>query len=221
MRAALLRDTSVDHCEVAIRESAGATAALAVWVVPAGPLQLGRTRQLEQELARLTDRRIELIPVSAIPLDAQGSADLSALSQVEVVDEAVLEAWESAVAARPEIGRVAVVNDLREFPERRFHLSDLLPDWQSVLAPAAPAQAARIGNASAPGSKAPKALAQSTGAPRDAAYAVPPTLIDALTQSAERVSGERIYFLDASGGQVRPQLSRPAATRAAHPRRIA
>ncbi|MBM3807745.1 MAG: SDR family NAD(P)-dependent oxidoreductase [Acidimicrobiia bacterium] len=202
VRSAALGDASIDQCEVAIRESASGPPSLAVWVVPAGPLPIGRTRQLEQALAGLTDRRIELIPVSAIPLDEQGSADLPALAQVEVVDQAVLDAWESAIAARPEIGRAAVVSGLREFPERRFHLSDLLPDWQSMLAPGAAPPAVRTGNASTPAPAGPLAQAQASGAPRDAAYAVPPTLVEALTQSADRVAGERIYFLDASGGQV-------------------
>jgi acyl transferase domain-containing protein/acyl-CoA synthetase (AMP-forming)/AMP-acid ligase II/acyl carrier protein/precorrin-6B methylase 2 len=202
LRAAVLRDPAFESCEVAIRQSTDA-ASLAIWVVPAGPLQLARTQQLQAELAPLTDRRIELIPVSSIPLGEQGDVDLAALAGVEVVDRVLSDAWESAMASRPEIGRVAVVNDLREFPERRFHLSDLLPDWQSILAPAAPAPAMRGGDDVLSAERnAPRALAQSTGASHDAAYAVPPTLTEALTQSAAHVSGERIFFLDAAGAQT-------------------
>lgn len=211
VRAAVLRDPAVESCEVAFRESAETL--LAVWVVPVGPLQLGRMQQLQIELARLADRRIELVPVSAIPLGDDGHVDWASLASVELVDHTLLDAWSAAVASRPEIGRVAVVNDLREFPERRFHLSDLLPEWQSILAPSTPVPAMRGGDAFAPTSssaKAPehtspgasRALAQSTGAARNPAYAVPPTLTDALTQSATRVSGERIVFLDGAGAQT-------------------
>ncbi|HWI20961.1 MAG TPA: beta-ketoacyl synthase N-terminal-like domain-containing protein, partial [Vicinamibacterales bacterium] len=201
VRAAVLRDPAFESCEVAIRESADA--ALAIWVVPAGPLQLGRTQQLQAELAKLTDRRVELIPVSTIPLADDGQVDWASLARVECVDPSLLNTWESMIASRPEIGRVAVVSDLREFPEQRFHLSDLLPEWQSILAPSAPAPVMRGGDAIASSTpSAPRALAQSQGAARDAAYAVPATLIDALTESASNVSGERIYFLNATGSQT-------------------
>lgn len=201
MRAALRRDSGIDSCEVVFRETVDAPASLSIWVVPKGPLQAGRIRKLEDEARTLTDRRIELVPVSAIPLGEDGEVDLAALAGIEVLDASLLGAWESAVAAQPEIGRVAVVADVREFPDRRIHLSDLLPDWQSLFAPAAPAALMRGDAALAPAS-APRALAHSTGAARDASYAVPATLTDALTASADRVAGDRIFFLDASGKQI-------------------
>lgn len=200
VRAAVLRDPAFESCEVAIRESADA--ALAIWVVPAGPLQPGRTQQLAQELGTLTERRIELVPVSAIPLDDDGLVDWASLARLEVVDDALLNAWQSALASRPEIGRVAVVSDLREFPERRFHLSDVLPDWQSIVASGVPAAAPGREAVTIPVPGAPRAEAHTAGAARDAAYAVPPTLTDALTRSAAGVSGDRIYFLDAAGVQT-------------------
>lgn len=199
VRAAALRDAAVESCEVAIRD---ASSSLAVWIVPAGPLQLGRTRKLQDALSQLTDHRIELVPVSSIPLNADGAVDLEALGAIEVVDQVLLDAWESSVAARPEIGRVAVVEEVREFVEPRFHLSDLLPDWQTILAPTAPATARGSDSALPQTVNTPRAIAESAGAARDAKYAVPPTLIDALTHSANRVSGERIFFLDGSGKQT-------------------
>jgi acyl transferase domain-containing protein/acyl-CoA synthetase (AMP-forming)/AMP-acid ligase II len=198
IRTAILEDGAFHSCEVAIRTVADGSLAIAAWVVPAGPLSLARVESAQRAAAARTPMRVEVVPVSAIPLTADGEVDWESLTSVEVVDQHLLDAWESAMASRPEIGRVAAVSDLRAFPERRFHLSDLLPEWQAIHAPSG--AAARPSERTAGiDTGAPRALAQSSGPARDPAYAVPSTLVDALTQTSESASGERIYFLDASG----------------------
>lgn len=201
VRAALLRDPSVDLCEVAVRDSASGQV-LSEWLVPSGPLHLDRLVRLQDEMTRLVPFTVELIPVSTIPFTDQGGVDWDALNQVEVVGLAVLAAWESAVSRLPEVSRAAVVAGSREATEQRWHLADVLPDWKTVLAPAVQTQMRRLDEPAATAKSGPLPLALRAGDARDPAYAAPPTLVDALVQTAQRVAGDRIFFVDASGSRA-------------------
>nr|AEH26538.1 polyketide synthase [uncultured Acidobacteria bacterium C5] len=204
VRAALLRDAAVEICEVSVREHAAGDPSLAAWIVPSGAVHVDRLRRLQREVSRITPWAVELIPVSTIPLSEQGIVDWGALEQIDVVDQDLLDRWESAVSRLPEIGRVAVVARQREWAEQRWHLSDLLPQWNALLAPAMPAPSLQPDEpaAAADHHSGPRPLAFSAGAARDPVYAVPSTLGDALAQTAGRVLGDRIFFVDGSGAQV-------------------
>jgi acyl-CoA synthetase (AMP-forming)/AMP-acid ligase II len=203
VRAALLRDAIVDTCELALRTRPAGSVVLSAWFVPAGATHLDRLRRLEHEVSALTPWPVELIPVSTIPFDDAGLVDWHALQQVEVVGGDLLAAWQSAIARLPEISRATVVIDQREAVEARVHLSDLLPDWQDILAPPTPPPARGATDSFSIGKDTgPRPLAHSEGARRDPAYAVPDTLIASLVETASRELGDRIIFVDGSGAHV-------------------
>ena len=206
VRAEMLRDVAIEFCEVSVREPVTGEPILAAWVVPRGPVQVDRLQRLQREVSDLTQWRVELVPVSALPLSDQGSVNSKVLEQIEVVDQELLDKWEAALASLPEIGRVAVVARQRDSVEQRLHLSDLIPQWKALLAQAMPDPSLRPRDpdtSNHPG--APRPLACRAGA-GDPLSTVPPTLVKALKQTAERDLGERIIVVGDDGSAARDEL---------------
>jgi acyl transferase domain-containing protein/acyl-CoA synthetase (AMP-forming)/AMP-acid ligase II/acyl carrier protein/precorrin-6B methylase 2 len=203
IRAALLEDFAIEISEVSVREPATGGPILVAWVVPNGPVQVERLQRLQREVSALVQWQVELIPVSNLPLTDRGYVDSKVLKQIEVLDQELLDKWESVVASLPEIGRVAVVARQRNSAEQRLHLSDLLPHWNALLAPAIPDPSLRPRDPARDNPSGPRPLACSAGAARDPRYEVPPTLVDALKQTADRDLGERIIIVDDDGSQRR------------------
>lgn len=204
VRSALLKDLAIETCEVSVREPGTNGPILAAWVVPNGPLNVDRLQRLQREVSALAQCTVELIPVSTLVLDDEGHVDSEVLKKIEVVDQELLDKWESALASLPEIGRVAVVARQRELAAPRLHLSDLLPQWNALQSPAIrdPSLWSRD-PATRENPGAPRPLACRAGAARDPRYAVPPTLVEALKQTAEREPGERIIIVDDDGSHQR------------------
>jgi acyl transferase domain-containing protein/acyl-CoA synthetase (AMP-forming)/AMP-acid ligase II/acyl carrier protein/SAM-dependent methyltransferase len=200
VRSALLRDSAIETCEVSVREPATKGPTLAAWVVPSGPLNVVRLQRLEREVSALAQCAVELIPVSTLALDDEGYVDSKVLKKIEVVDQVLLDGWESALTSMPEIGRVAVVARQRDTTAPRLHLSGLLPQWNAPQSPAVRESSLRSHDPAArENPSAPRPLARRAGAARDPRYAVPPTLAEALRQTAERVPGERIIIVADDG----------------------
>jgi acyl transferase domain-containing protein/acyl-CoA synthetase (AMP-forming)/AMP-acid ligase II/acyl carrier protein/precorrin-6B methylase 2 len=200
VRSALLKDSAVETCEVSVREPTTDDPILAAWVVPSGPLNVERLERLQREVSALAKCTVELIPVSTLALDDEGHVDAEVLKKIEVVDQELIDKWESALARLPEIGRVAVVARQRDLAVPRLHLSDLLPQWNALQSPTIrePSLRSRDSDTRENPSE-PRPLACRAGAARDPRYAVPPTLIEALRQTAEREPGERIIIVDDDG----------------------
>ncbi len=200
VRSALLHDSAIETCEVSVREPAPKGPILAAWVVPNGPVNGDRLQRLEREVSALAQCTVELIPVSALALDDEGYVDLKVLRKVEVVDQELLDKWESALARLPEIGRVEVVARQRDSAAPRLHLSNLLPQWKALQSPAIRDLLLRSREpATRENPGLPRPLACRAGATRDPLYAVPPTLVEALRQTAEREPGERIIIVADDG----------------------
>ena len=204
VRSALLQDLAIETCEVSVRELATKGPILAAWVVPNGPLNVDSLQRLQREVSVLAQCIVELIPVSTLALDDEGYVDSKVLKKIEVVDQELLDKWESALARLPEIGRVAVVARQRDLAAARLHLSDLLPQWNALPSPAIRDPSLRSHDpATRENPGAPRPLACRAGAVRDPRYAVPPTLVEALRQTAERDPGERIIIVDDDGSHHR------------------
>ena len=200
VRSALLQDSAIETCEVSVRELATEGPILAAWVVPNGPVNVERLQRLQGEVSALAQCAVELIPVSALALDGEGYVDSEVLKKIEVVDQELLDKWESALARLPEIGRVAAVARQRDLAARRLHLSDLLPQWNALPSPATRDSSLRPPDpVTRENQGAPRPLACRAGAARDPRYAVPPTLVEALKQTAGRDLGERIILVDDGG----------------------
>jgi len=200
VRSALLQDSAIETCEVSVREQATKDPILAAWVVPNWPVNVDRLQRLQREISALAQCSVELIPVSSLALDDEGFVDSKVLRKIEVVDQELLDKWESALARLPEIGRVAVVARERDLASPRLHLSDLLPQWNALQSPAIRDASFKSPNpATRENPGAPRPLACHAGAARDPRYAVPPTLVEALRQTAEREPGERIIIVDDEG----------------------
>ena len=127
LETALLQHNSVVDCVVA--QNCMRSPAFTAYLVLRGRLDV---QALENHLnARLEkSATVIFIPVSRLPLSADGKVDQDALGQLRKKRELAL-AWEAELTAHPDIRRAAVVLEELERAVPALHLSDVLPDWQA------------------------------------------------------------------------------------------
>ncbi len=133
---ALLAAPEVEDCAVLVRQAGSGERLLVAYVVAAMPTTFERlARDLAAHCAtRLAPemRPAAWVPVAALPLTREGGLDREALLALEVLDGALVEHWEAALARLPDVGHAAVV--VRDHAPRpaRLHLLDLLPEHGTV-----------------------------------------------------------------------------------------
>ncbi|NEQ78178.1 MAG: SDR family NAD(P)-dependent oxidoreductase [Okeania sp. SIO2C9] len=106
---------------------------LVAYVVVAGvwnPKQLHS--QIQQQLPPYM-MPVALVPLSSLPLTHKGKVDEVALARFPVIDDNVVQRWETQLKALPEIEKVAVVVQQKTLKLPPLHISDLLPSEQIKL----------------------------------------------------------------------------------------
>ncbi|WP_293113447.1 SDR family NAD(P)-dependent oxidoreductase [Moorena sp. SIO4G3] len=73
------------------------------------------------------------VPLSSLPLTHKGKVDEIALQRFPVIDDNVVERWETQLKALPEIEKVAVVVQQKTINLPPLHISDLLPSEEIKL----------------------------------------------------------------------------------------
>ncbi|NEP86224.1 MAG: SDR family NAD(P)-dependent oxidoreductase [Okeania sp. SIO2C2] len=76
---------------------------------------------------------VALVPLSSLPLTDKGKVDEVALGRFPVIDEDLVQRWETELKTLPEIEKVAVVVQQKILKLPPLHLSDLLPSEQIKL----------------------------------------------------------------------------------------
>ena len=205
---ALLAAPQVEDCAVLVRETESGERHLVAYVVSAMPTT---SERLARDLAAHCEAHLPLgsrpaawVPVAALPLTPEGGLDRAALLALEVLDGALEERWEGALAALPEVEHAAVVVRDQAPAPAPLHLLDLLPESGLEGGPGvAPAGAAgelrrRTPTADEVPSR-PAALARGGALeiPEDA----PRTLTEALLRTAREHPGRGIVHVRADGSE--------------------
>ncbi|MCW2248528.1 acyl transferase domain-containing protein/acyl-CoA synthetase (AMP-forming)/AMP-acid ligase II/acyl carrier protein/SAM-dependent methyltransferase [Azospirillum fermentarium] len=167
----LLNDPSVKECVVFERRKPSGETVLAAYVVVEDPRDFDAVRLRLHALAG--GRIAAFVPVLHMPLTAGGAPDRAALENLPVWDDTLIPAWESAVAAHPDVEQAACLPGPRE-DARRFVAVDrllrgVLPssiDSRTAEAPAAATAAERDAEPAAPSLCRGAPLPQSADAPR-------------------------------------------------------
>jgi acyl-CoA synthetase (AMP-forming)/AMP-acid ligase II len=196
IEAALLEEHSVDECVVQIRHTNNTDQQIIAYVVSNRPFVPERLHtHLQPKLpAKLLPSAY--VPLSALPLTADGQLDQVALARVPVIDTDLVQHWEQRIQSLPEINQVAVVVQENHKVLPPLHLSNLVPNWQTALAVS---ETVDIDNSIAVATK-PKQLAISHGKPL--AQDAPTTLPAILQRAAREVSEKNIFYIQLDGSEI-------------------
>jgi acyl-CoA synthetase (AMP-forming)/AMP-acid ligase II len=196
IEAALLEEHSVDECVVQIRHTNNTDQQIIAYVVSNRPFVPERLHtHLQPKLpAKLLPSAY--VPLSALPLTADGQLDQVALARVPVIDTDLVQHWEQRIQSLPEINQVAVVAQENHKVLPPLHLSNLVPNWQTALAVS---ETVDIDNSIAVATK-PKQLAISHGKPL--AQDAPTTLPAILQRAAREVSEKNIFYIQLDGSEI-------------------
>ncbi|MEB3232299.1 MAG: hypothetical protein VKJ64_14920, partial [Leptolyngbyaceae bacterium] len=144
------------------------------------------------------------VPLSNLPLTASGDIDENALAQIEVVDEFLLQTWETKLGQLPGVNQVAVVAQPRSDQQAVLHLSELRSDWKTGAMVEAESTSVPVvepeTSEEAIASQVP-ALANGGVLP-EWAYELR-TLPELLIRAAREMGGDRITYLTSSGTETK------------------
>ncbi|MBH8560939.1 SDR family NAD(P)-dependent oxidoreductase [Nostoc sp. CENA67] len=134
VEAALLIAPSVEDCRVLLRDTETNSSQLMAYVVLK---EAFFPQQLQSHLQALLPPELlpsAYVPLSSLPLLANGEIDEQALTLLPVIDFDVVQRSEAQLQALPEIDQVAVVVQQQAKSLPPLHLMDLLPNWQAAVA---------------------------------------------------------------------------------------
>jgi acyl transferase domain-containing protein/acyl-CoA synthetase (AMP-forming)/AMP-acid ligase II/NAD(P)-dependent dehydrogenase (short-subunit alcohol dehydrogenase family)/acyl carrier protein len=198
----LLEEHTVKDCVVLACDTQTGIQRVA-YVVSTGPfvrLQSHLQTKLPAETLPST-----FVPISTLPLTADGQLDESALARLQINDTDLVQHWEERIQLLPEINQVAVVVQEKTEALPPLHLSSLLPDWKTTLraieTPAVDDESVAIFRAKSNDST-PKTLAISHGSPLQEISNAPTTLPAILQRAAREIRGENIIYLQLDGSEV-------------------
>jgi len=198
IETALLEEHSIDECVVQMRHTDNAEQQIIAFVVSNVPfvperLQTHLQAKLPSELLPSA-----YVPLSALPLTADGQLDEVALARVPVIDTDLVQHWEQRIQSLPEINQVAVVIQENHEVLPPLHLGSLVPNWQTALAAS---ETVDIDNSIAVAAK-PKQLAISHGKPLAQDSQAPTTLPAILQRAAQKVPGKNIFYIQLDGSEI-------------------
>ena len=202
IETALLEEHSVDECVLQIRKTNDADQQIIAFVVSNGPFVPERLHTHLQAKLAAELLPSAYVPLSSLPLTADGQLDQVALARLPVIDTDLVQHWEQRIQSFPEIHQVAVVVQENDDVLPPLHLSSLVPNWQTALA-ASETSAIDIDNsvAVAPAKSTPTQLALSHGNPLREDSQAPTTLPAILQQAAREVSGKKIFYIQLDGSE--------------------
>jgi acyl-CoA synthetase (AMP-forming)/AMP-acid ligase II/NADP-dependent 3-hydroxy acid dehydrogenase YdfG/acyl carrier protein len=132
LEAAALAEPAVDACRLLQRFAGDAEELVAytVWSHRPAPERLLEILRRELPAGAPAPR---VAGIDRLPLTADGRVDDAALARLEVVDDELVERWESRLRAVPGVEQVKVLARERAELPPPLHLSDLFPEWRAGL----------------------------------------------------------------------------------------
>ncbi|MGD1712866.1 AMP-binding protein [Dapis sp. BLCC M172] len=147
---------------------------------------------------------VALVPVSSLPLTHQGKVDEVALGRFPVIDEDLVQRWETELKAVPEIEKVAVVVQQKTLKLPPLHLSDLLPSEQITLPnnAATPVEEKSVPTTELQIQSTSEKLAISEGEPIKWLQNAPTTLAQALERTAQQHGDTSLIYIQSDGEAI-------------------
>ncbi|NEP13417.1 MAG: SDR family NAD(P)-dependent oxidoreductase [Symploca sp. SIO2C1] len=174
---------------------------LVAYVVVAGPWKSQQLHSHIQQQLPSYMRPQAYVPLSSLPLTNKGKVDEVALARFLVINDDLVQRWETQLRALPEIEQVAVVVQPKTPHLPPLHLSDLLPSESIGFADNG---ATAVEQKSAPYTQVEtnstsRKPAISEGEPLQWRQNAPTTLTQALQQAAQQHSNTNIIYIQPDG----------------------
>jgi acyl-CoA synthetase (AMP-forming)/AMP-acid ligase II len=202
VEAALRKFPSVADAAVLVR-SAGLNAELIGYIVPSGQVV---PDELHAHMKRLLPVHLlpsAYVPVSHLPLTAEGVVDADLLSGIPVIDQALIESVETQLDAHAGIGQAAVLPLENVNPIPPIHLSELLSDWKVASPPIVDAREALEDPPASITESEGRRMAFSDGGPLVFPAEAPQTLTDAFLRTAAGNGNNGVVYVAADGTRSR------------------
>ena len=196
IETALLLVTGVEQAYVLAHQTY-----LVAYVVVAGPWKPQQLHShLQQQLPPYMMPQA-YVPLSSLPLTLKGKVDEVALARFSVIDDNLVQRWETQLRALPEIEQIAVVVQPKTPHLPPLHLSDLLPSESIGLADndATPVEEKSAPDTQVKTNSTSRKPAISTGEPLQWRQNAPTTLTQALQQAAQQHSNTSIIYIQPDG----------------------
>jgi acyl-CoA synthetase (AMP-forming)/AMP-acid ligase II/NAD(P)-dependent dehydrogenase (short-subunit alcohol dehydrogenase family)/acyl carrier protein len=137
------------------------------------------------------------VPLLTLPLTPKGQVDEQALARLEVIDSDLVERWKTQLQALPSIDEVAVVVQQQTNNPLPLHLSDLVPNWKTLIEKSD--QQAQTKAETKQNTSASNKPAISHGEPLWQNENDPKTLAQALQRAAKDSPTKGIVYIQADG----------------------
>jgi acyl-CoA synthetase (AMP-forming)/AMP-acid ligase II/thioesterase domain-containing protein/NAD(P)-dependent dehydrogenase (short-subunit alcohol dehydrogenase family) len=201
---ALLAHPSIDDCAALLRKTEASQQEVVAYVVLKGPFSAeGLHSHLQSNLPEIILPKINFVPVSGLPLTAEGELDEQALTRLAVIDSELVRQWEETLQSQPEIEQVAVIVQEQAEKVSPLHLSDLLPDWEATHPIATGAKIAPAAPSTTPSAETDtKPLATSQGVALELEAEAPTNLGQALKRATICSPDKGITYIQADGSDT-------------------
>ncbi|MEM9164633.1 MAG: AMP-binding protein, partial [Cyanobacteria bacterium P01_F01_bin.4] len=205
--AALLKQDTVIDCVVRCLSAAATpgqeTSQFVVYIVLSVAFNQTQWQSRLQDMFGVTQAaNITLVPITSIPLTADGDLDEAVLSKLPILDTELAQSCSRQLILQPEIRQAATTIEERQFSLDYLHLADLLPAEQRQLTLGALAEVPATSQPKLAMAETCQALAISCGEPLQSADALPTNLAQALRRTAQRFPAQGITYIQTDGTDV-------------------
>jgi len=180
----------------ALARTRGGHDELAVYLVASGRVELAQIEEHIRSSLPEASLPVCLVLVNALPLTEHGQVDARALAALPVVDARAAEAWERQLASIPGVKALKVLIQERLEPQKRVHISELLPDLRAGQAAERHTSSTSGAMLAGQGRGAPQRLAHASGGPLHLPDGAPRTLTEAFVRTAEHFGDHGLTLLE-------------------------
>ncbi|MGB7414213.1 MAG: SDR family NAD(P)-dependent oxidoreductase [Thermosynechococcaceae cyanobacterium] len=206
VKALLLEAPFVEDCTILSRQSTSGEKINIAYVVLSEPFSAERLRSHLQSVLpdEWADEKAPqaYVPILTMPLTPEGEVDSAALEQIAVLDDALVNAWETQLNAIAELDRAAVVVQPNAREASTVHISDLVPNWGRTSETVPDSQSVQVDNADR---VAPQSSPDAVGLTYGGDLPIDPDdikTLPAMLKRAAQVPGERINYLQSDSSVI-------------------
>jgi len=198
----LLNDIAITECVVQARTTENRKTQLIAYIVTSGTFLPDRLHNyLTNQLPAYALPHI-YVPLSTLPLTADGYLDEAALEKIPIYDQAITTKWETYIQNLQPIKRIAVLIEEQNKKQLPLHLDYLLPYFSKITTQLADNKVNYSIKNTKISASITSTLALVQGSPLQNRTTRPATLSALLRQTAQQVIGEKIIYLQEDGRKI-------------------
>jgi amino acid adenylation domain-containing protein len=203
VQGALLTHPLIDDCYITTRQTPGKGQELVSYIVASGAVE---QTQWSQQLHTHLPMEIILdacIPVSSLPLTANGKVNERVLATIQEVTPQARMRWEEYLQMQEGVEQAAVVAQERNEPHEVLHLADILPDWTGRSQSRTQEKQSRTPMQNEPlAATRPSRLSINEGGTLNLDAQDIVTLPQALLRAARQQSDARLIYIQSDGSEM-------------------